>query len=270
LNTNEIEPLFAEERKQKILEIVKRNKKVTVPELCNFFNVSGATIRNDLRDLENARLLKRTHGGAMLNTKTGFELDSKHKEVQNLTEKLIIAELAIELIEDGDTIILDTGTTTLELAKKLKDRKNITAVTNDLEIAKSIETFDGVSTVFLGGNIRRNFHCTLGPAGIRMLSELTVDKAFMGVNGISVLKGATTPDVSHAETKKAMVATANKVIILSDSSKIGKNSFAQFATIHQIETIVTENIEDHFKKEFDMVGIEVVTPQQNPRDHKMK
>lgn len=255
---NDKEPLFAEERKQKILEIVRRNKKVTVPELCDYFNVSGATIRNDLRELENARLLKRTHGGALLNTKTGFELDSKHKEVQNLAEKSKIAALAINLVEDGDTVILDTGTTTLELAKRLKAKKNITAVTNDLEIARCLEAFEGVNVVFLGGNIRKHFHCTLGPAGIRMLAELTVDKAFMATNGLSLLKGATTPDVNHAETKKAMIATANKVIVLCDGSKIEKYSFAQFATVAQLDIVVSDTMDDAVKKAFEKNGVEVL------------
>lgn len=252
-------PLFAEERKQKILELLKRNKKITVPELCDSFNVSGATIRNDLRELENAQLIKRTHGGAILNTKTGFELDSKHKEVQNLQAKIRIAEIAIDLIENGDTIILDTGTTTLELAKKLKEKKNVTVVLNDLEIARCIENFDSVNLVFLGGNIRKHFHCTVGPAGIRMLSELTVDKAFMATNGLSIHKGATTPDVNHAEIKKAMIATANKVIMLCDSSKIGKNSFVQFALATQIDTIITDYIEDGIRKDFEMQGIGIIT-----------
>lgn len=258
---NDKEPLFAEERKQRILEIVKRNKKVTVPELCGYFNVSGATIRNDLRELENSRLVKRTHGGAMLNTKTGFELDSKHKEVQNLTEKMKIAAAAVDFVEDGDTIILDTGTTTLELAKRLKEKKNITAVVNDLEIARCLENFDGVNIVFLGGTIRKHFHCTVGPAGNRMLAELTVDKAFMATNGISVLKGATTPDVNHAEIKKAMIASADKVIVLCDGSKIGKNSFAQFAVAPQIDMMITDSIEENLKKEFEMAGMDIVMAQ---------
>lgn len=257
---NDKETIFAEERQQMIVELVKKKKKVTVPELSDYFKVSSATIRNDLRELENARLLIRTHGGAIINTKASFELTTRHKEVQNLDEKRIIAELAKELVEDGDAIIMDTGTTTFEFAKRLNEKRNITAVVNDLEIARLLEDFPGVNVVFLGGSIRKHFHCTVGPAGIRMLSELTVDKAFLGVNGLSLAKGATTPDVNHAETKKAMIAAANKVILLCDSSKIGKNSFAQFAKVHELDMVITDAIDENLKKDFEMAGVEIITP----------
>lgn len=259
-NSNNKEIIFAEERQQIILDLIKKKKKVTVPELMDYFKVSGATIRNDLRELEKARLLIRTHGGAMLNTKAGFELTTRHREVQNIKEKQIIATLAKDLVENGDTIILDTGTTVYEFAKQLGEKRNITAVVNDLEIARYLEEFTNINLIFLGGTIRKHFHCTVGPAGIRMLSELTVDKAFLGVNGLSLTKGATTPDIIQAETKKAMIAAANKVILLCDSSKIGKNSFAQFAKVHELDMVITDAIDENMKKDFEMVGVEIITP----------
>ena len=128
-------PLFAEERKGQILELLRQKSKLLVPELCDYFDVSPATIRNDLRDLENERKLKRTHGGAISLEKTSFELDSRHKEIRNMEQKRQIAACAAKLIEDGDTIILDTGTTTLELAKCLSGKRDLTIVLNDIEIA---------------------------------------------------------------------------------------------------------------------------------------
>lgn len=257
---NEKETIFAEERQRMIVELVNKYKKVTVPEMSEYFKVSSATIRNDLRELENARLLIRTHGGAIVNSKAGFELTTSNKEVQNLQEKMIIAELAIDLIEDGDTIIMDTGTTTFELAKRLHKKGNITAVVNDLEIARCLEDFDNVNVVFLGGYIRKNFHCTVGPPGIRMLFELTVDKAFLGVNGLSLAKGATTPDLNHAETKKAMIAAANKAILLCDSSKLEKNSFVQFAKLQNLDIVIIDAIDEKLKRDYEKVGVEVITP----------
>ncbi|HEY5586992.1 MAG TPA: DeoR/GlpR family DNA-binding transcription regulator [Ruminiclostridium sp.] len=256
------EPLYAEERKLKILDLIKENDKVSVIQLRDFFNVSGATIRNDLRELESSNLLKRTHGGAMLKNKTGFELDSQHKEGYLQAEKESIAEMALDLVEDGDTIILDTGTTTLELAKKLSEKRNLTVVINDIQIARYLEEIEDINIIFIGGAIRKKFHCTVGTLGTKMISELAVDKAFMATNGISVKRGATTPEISQAETKKAMIAIANKVIVLCDSSKIGRSSFAQFAEIQQVDIIITDRgIEDNLRKGFESQGIEVMVAQ---------
>ena len=134
-------PLFAEERKGQILELLRQKSKLLVPELCDYFDVSPATIRNDLRDLENERKLKRTHGGAISLEKTSFELDSRHKEIRNMEQKRQIAACAAKLIEDGDTIILDTGTTTLELAKCLSGKRDLTIVLNYFE-TQQVTEFD--------------------------------------------------------------------------------------------------------------------------------
>ena len=252
--------LFVEERKQQILEYIEAHRKATVGELCEHFRVSSATIRNDLRDLEQGNLLLRTHGGAMVRSKTGQELDSSQKRVQNLEAKRRIAAAALELIEDGDRIILDTGTTTLELARLLSRRRDITVVTNDLASALLLEEMDTVSVVFIGGLLRRRFHCTVsyGNAWREGLAGLSVDKAFMGVNSLSLEKGATTPDISTAETKKSMIEIAVKVILLCDSSKFGRSSFARFATLDQIDTVVTEQVTAADRRQLEELGVEVI------------
>src|SRR5210317_1787641 len=136
MNGNADDTMFAEERKLKILDLLNQNKKVTVSELVRLFNVSSATIRSDLRELNDRGRLIRTHGGAIIETGAGFEPDTKQKRDLNLAAKQQIARLAIDLINNGDTVIFDTGTTTLELAKLLNQRQRITAVTNDLENAR--------------------------------------------------------------------------------------------------------------------------------------
>lgn len=252
--------LFVEERKIKIVEFVERHRKATVAQLCDHFCVSSATIRNDLRDLEENRLIIRTHGGAMVRSKTGLELSAAQKEVQNLEAKRAIARTACALIEDGDTIVLDTGTTTLELARLLTQKRDLTVVTNDLPIALALEEMEGVSVVFMGGLLRKRFHCTVavGEPGDRALSGLTVDKAFMGANGFSVERGATTPDIHTAQTKKMMIAIAAAVILLCDSSKHGRNSFAQFATLGEITMLVTERCDQRVREQLEAEGVEVV------------
>jgi DeoR family fructose operon transcriptional repressor len=251
--------MFAEERKLKIIDLLHQSKKVTVTELSHLFNVSSATIRSDLRELNDKGQIIRTHGGAIIETGAGFEPDTEQKRDVNLAAKQQIARIAIDLIHDGDTVIFDTGTTTLELAKLLNQRLRITAVTNDFEIAKVLETMNSISVLMLGGEVRKKFHCTVGAAGINMLAQLSVDKAFMGTNSLSISKGASTPNIQQAETKKAMIASAQKVVLLCSNRKLGKDSFANFASLDQIDTLVIEHIDDNEKHEFEVRGVEVLT-----------
>lgn len=250
--------LFAEERKALILRLVQDKRKVTVAELVKRFGVTGATVRTDLRELEQASLLTRTHGGAIERTKTGFEPRFADRQVQNLAAKQRIARKALELIDDGDTILLDTGTTTLELARLLEARRRLTVVTNDLLIALCLEEAGSVQTMFMGGMIRPGFHCSVGVRGHDVLAGLTVDKAFLGTNGLTPEKGATTPDIQQAETKKAMIAVARKVILLCDQTKLGRVSLAQFASIEQVDTLVVDRINE-YRKPFAKAGLQVVT-----------
>lgn len=258
----EKESLFSEERKQKILELINQKEKVTVAQLCQFFGMSSATIRNDLKELENTGLLKRTHGGAIANAKISFELDTEHKEQQFIEEKQKIAQTALSLIDDGDTVILDTGTTTLELAKLLDTKRALTVLTNDLKIALCLEEYNDINILFIGGFIKKKFHCTVGLIGNSMLSNLVVDKAFMGTNGFTLSNGATTPDIHQGEMKKSMISIANKVIVLCDSSKIGTKLFYQFASAQEIDTLVTDShIDTETKDRLELEGIEVIYPQ---------
>lgn len=252
--------LFVEERKMKILEFIEEHRKATVVELCQQFKVSSATIRNDLRDLETAGLLIRTHGGAMVKTKTGLEPDMSLRKVQNLDEKRRIAAAALRLVEDGDTIILDTGTTTCELARLLGEKRNLTVVTNDLPIALLLEEFEEVRVVLVGGMVRKKFHCTVASSfsGMNALSGLAVDKAFMAANGFSLEKGASTPDMNHSETKKLMISIAARVILLFDSSKMGRNSFAIFAPLDRIDVVVTDFLKEDERRQMEESGIEPI------------
>lgn len=253
--------LFVEERKLKILEYIEDHRKATVADLCDRFKVSSATIRNDLRDLQASNLLIRTHGGAIVKSKTGLETDMNARKVQNLAAKKKIAEAATRLVEDGDTIILDSGTTSLELARLLGQKRDLTVVTNDLTIALCLEDYDSVKVVVMGGSMRKRFHCTVTHSATMngMLSGLTVDKAFMGVNSFSIDKGASTPDIVHAETKKLMMSIAAKIILLFDASKMERNSFALFAPLDRVDTIVTDTIRDDDRKHLEESGIEVIS-----------
>ena len=240
MKQNPSPPLFAEERREQIIKLLAEQSKLLVPNLCDIFDVSPATIRSDLRDLESEGRLKRTHGGAIPIGKAGFEPDSHSKEVEKIDEKIKIAVYSAGLIEDGDIVALDTGTTTLELAKRLTDKKNLTIVTNDVNISMYLEANSNANIILLGGTVRRGFHCTTGIMTINSLKDLNVDKAFMATNAFSLEKGFTTPSFEHAEVKKAMLSIASQNIMLMDSSKFGRVSFVKFASLGCVDRIVTD------------------------------
>lgn len=242
MNIQSEAPLFAAERKQAILHRLRKQSKITVAELCEAFHVSPVTIRGDLRELESDGALKRTHGGAITAGKASFEAVSSFKETEHLEEKCRIAANAELLIEDGDTIVLDTGTTTLELAKRIVNKRNLTVVTNDLKIASYLETYSEDSNIIMvGGLLRRGFHCTVGAMAADALANLNADKAFMATNAYSPEKGFTTPSIDQAEIKKLLMRISSEVIILMDSSKVGKVSFVKFADCSNIDKLICDD-----------------------------
>ena len=160
--------MFAEERQEKILEMLKVNKRVSNTELIKKFGVSGTTIRIDLTELEQKGLLSRTHGGAILKEDPVYGEDSiSSRREKNKEEKECIAKKARAQIEDGDTILLDSGTTALDLAELLKDIHNLTVITNDLQIALKLQKYSEIHLILLGGRVRTSFECTVGGMGIR-------------------------------------------------------------------------------------------------------
>lgn len=230
---------FAEERKQKIMEMLDKQQKIVIPELCSYFDISPATIRNDLNELQESGLLTRTHGGALLNTQVSSEKVFV-KNVEHLAEKRAFAEYALTHINDADTLVLDAGTTTSELAKLLWKRKRLTLVVNDIQIAQILEGSSDANIVLIGGYLRKGIHCAVGPMATRALADLKVDKAFIATNGITI-DGLSTPDMYQAEVKKAMIRIANQVIVMADSSKFGVSSFQNFARIEDVDVLITDD-----------------------------
>lgn len=239
-----VEPMFAEERQNKILQLLRRQKKLLVTELCETFGVSPATIRNDLNDLEKQGLLRRTHGGAIAGTKINFEPTSVEKDVANRETKIAIGRAAAALVEDGDTIAIDTGTTTYYFARALADRKKLTVVTPDLVIARMLEDYEGVSVILAGGQVRRGFSCTVGAITNSVLKSLAVDKTFLATNSVSAAGELCTPDIEQAEVKKNLLRMGTQVILLCDSSKFNAQSFAKFGEFKELDMVVTDRQAD--------------------------
>ncbi len=238
------ENIFAEERKRLIVELVNRKIKTTVADLCEEFNVSPATVRNDLRELEFAGLLKRTHGGAISNKKTNFDLPYAERLVEHQDEKQAIGKLAATMVEPGDKIIIDIGTTTRELAMTIAEIPDITIVTNDLEVAYYLSSHSNAKILLTGGFLRNKFNSLYGQMTIDVLQDINADKAFLSAEGVTVEKGATNTDINLALVKKEFVKRADEVILLCDSSKFGKSAFVKFADVTEINVIVTDEYAD--------------------------
>lgn len=250
--------MFAEERKQKIIDVVNENTKITVDFLCEKFSVSPATIRNDLRELEENGLLKRTHGGAISNKKVTYESNFIQKEIENKEAKESIAKLAVQYIQKGDSVIIDTGTTTYEMVKQMVNCENLTVVTNDLQIAALLERNTNATIIMLGGVVRRDYHYVAGSPAMNTIKNLNVDKAFIAVNGISMKRGLTTPNIDTAGYKTELINAANEVIVLADNSKLNQNKFVKFADVSDVDLIITdENADDVFIEEAKKAGIDV-------------
>jgi len=252
------EQVVVEGRKLAILDHLKAHHKATVNQLCDLFGVSSATIRNDLRDLEENRLVTRTHGGATVRDQARFEPDAEAKAVQNMDIKQAIARAALDMIDDGDTLIIDAGSTTYELVGLLAEKSNLTIITNDLMIAMALESHPSAVVHLLGGAVRKRLHCTVGPNAEEMLKNLKVDKAFMGANSFSLEVGASSPDLQQSALKRKMMASATKVFFLVGSSKIGKNSFAVFATIDDVDCLITDAIAESDRLNLEENGVQVV------------
>jgi DeoR family fructose operon transcriptional repressor len=254
------EAIFAELRKQEIVQLVNAQGRVTVKELCQKFAVSPATIRNDLNELERNGLLKRAHGGAL--SKTGgvnFELTSKEKEGLFTAQKKAIAREAVRHIMPGDFVAIDTGTTTMELAKLIPKDSELTVVTNDLKIALYLEQNSEIPVVLLGGTVRKGFHCTVGKNAIDTMDLLHIDTLFLATNGLNLKRGFSTPNIEVANIKSKMINIAKKVVLLADSSKLDRDSLVLFAAPTDVDTIITDDgIDEKHVQEAQACGIEIV------------
>lgn len=233
--------LFAEERQTRILALLDGQGKIMVSELCDRFSVSPATIRNDLSDLERQGRLKRTHGGAIALSKTGAELNFQQKQIKNSDLKFMLAEYAAGLVDDGDTLVLDTGTTMLALAEKLLKKKKLTVITPDIKIAALLDDQSEHTVILTGGILRKGFYCTTGSLVRDNLKCFRVDTCFLATNGLSLRAGLTTPNSAHAEIKRAMAEISSQVIVLCDSSKIGVDYLSVVMPLRQVDMIITDN-----------------------------
>jgi len=251
---------FPLERKDQILDLISRKGRITIDELIEKFKVSGATIRRDLEFLEHQGLITRAHGGAMSKSRVSLEPNFFEEKEKFLEEKERIGEEATKLIEEGEVIFLEASTTVLQLARNLKNRRNLTVVTNSLDIAKELDGKEEISLIITGGSPRRRTRALIGPLTEATLSQMRIDKAFMGVSALDPIYGMTAPTLEEAQTRKKIVKASNKIIILSDHSKFGKQNFACVDSLQSIDILITDRgISEEMKVEIERLGVEVRT-----------
>jgi len=218
--------LNSEKRKEKIKEIIEKKGSVSVSELVGIFNVSEVTIRKDLEELKEDGILMRTYGGAV-KAEIPFpeNLIFREKLKKNIKEKKAIASVSLKYIKEGETIFLDSGTTTLEIAKLLKEKNiSVTIITNSFPVLRVLNNSNSIKLFFLGGFLRREHFDFYGPFTVDEIKKLSFTSAFLGVDGISGEVGLTTTDIETAKIEEAVIEKAREINIVVDHSKIGKIS----------------------------------------------
>ncbi|WP_371261464.1 DeoR/GlpR family DNA-binding transcription regulator [Bacillus sp. OV322] len=231
--------LLTAERHQEIMALLKMNGTVKLQELVDHLQTSESTIRRDLSQLEEMKLLKRVHGGASLLQRKGLEPSIHEKQNKFTAEKLKIGQLASSFVEEGDCIYLDAGTTVMEMIPFLKS-KNVTVLTNGvMHIQLLME--NKIKSLITGGEIKVSTSAVVGSTAVNFISQFRFDKCFLGINGIHPELGFTTPDPDEALLKKMAISVSNEVYILADSTKLNESTFAKVADIHEAMVITDEN-----------------------------
>jgi len=228
------------ERRAKILELLDKQGQVRVTQLTAMFGVSEVTIRNDLDKLEEKRLLIKTRGGGIQTPRVGFNYEFNKELTLFLKEKQAIGKKAAELVKEKDIIILDSGTTTLEVARNLTHVKDLTIITNGVLIAHELAHYPNLKIVMLGGSLRQSSLSLVGPIAEENLKTLFCDKVFLGVNGIDSKYGMFTTHIEDASLNRLMITMSKEVIVVTDSSKFLKRSFSILGPISSIDTLVTD------------------------------
>jgi len=229
-----------EERRNCIEKLIKEQKELDVNYIKQKFGISSVTVRNDLMYLERKGILKRMFGKAVLREESlssAFDMN----DIKNLDEKEKIGKHAASLIAENDSVMLYTGTTTLQVARYLDGSKNIIAVTNSIYIAYELRRSPNIKTVVIGGNFNPGTGATYGVQAIKQLNEYNIDKLFLSVDGIDADMGITNDQPYETDINRAMIEKARQVIVVADHSKIGAIHFVSMGNIEDVDILITDS-----------------------------
>jgi DeoR family fructose operon transcriptional repressor len=253
--------VYAEERQQAIAQLVTETGRWSVNDLAARFEVTTETVRRDLSALERIGLVRRVHGGAVAGDRLAvIDTALGERDVAHAEEKDRIAQAALpQLPTAGGSILLDAGTTTSRLAAALPGDLQLVVATHAVPIAARLAARGNLDLHLLPGRVRPTTHAAVGADTVAALADLRADVAFIGTNGLTLDHGLSTPDVDEAAVKRAMVRGARRVVVLADSSKIGVESPVRFATIEQLDVLVTDDgIDEAERAALERAGVEVV------------
>jgi len=247
------------ERHNEILILANEVGKVSVDELANLYAVSTVTIRNDLNSLDSKGLLVRSRGGAILPTGLAKELTIHQKHSKNSNIKKKVAHEAVKLINNGDAIILDSGTTTEEVALKLARHKQLKVLTNGLNIAAKLALYENVEVMLTGGTLRQKSMSFFDDKAENSLRHYHFDKVILGVDGFDLVAGITTHFSQEANLNRLMCKKSTQVIVVTDSSKFGKRGCYIVQPIHKIDTLITDKgIPANYIQALKLAGVEII------------
>jgi DeoR family transcriptional regulator of aga operon len=232
--------LLNEERRREILDALHRDGRVLVKDLARRFRISQITIRKDLEFLDGQGVIQRTHGGA-LPLRAGALLDPTVREKEKLhrKQKMQIAMAASRLVEQGQSVLLDSGTTTMAIARALKGMAQLTVITNALNIAAELAGTN-IDVILTGGMLRKNSFSLVGPLAERTLRQLSADVLFLGVDGFDTKAGLFTPNLLESEVNRAMVEISRRTIAVCDSSKFGRRSLCNIMPVTMVHEVITD------------------------------
>lgn len=227
------------QRHELIVAKLEERGEVEVADLAGRLDVSEMTIRRDLEQLEHEGRCRRVHGGAVTAAIRGYEDPFEVRRYHNLDAKQRIGKAGAELVAAGETLVLDIGTTTLQVAEALRSRSNITVITPSLDIAVLLADTRGIRSICLGGQVRPGEHSTVGSLTERSLQDFHVDVCILSAGGVSVAGGLTEYHAEGAEIKRAMIRRAQRLVVVADESKLGMVTFAVISPLSVVDTLVT-------------------------------
>ena len=251
--------LFIEERQDEIIKYIDKVEKATIEDIMSLLKISRSTVRRDLIDLERKNLIIRTRGGALKKRYFKYEFSLNEKKDLNLDRKKKIAQIAKRFINEGDIIYISGGTTTLELAKVLFDVGNLVVFTNAINILLELVNNSSIRIKLVGGDFRKKTFSMVGQEAINFLDRYNFDKAFVGVNGISIVEGFTTPNELEAVIDGKVIKRSKEAFILADETKFGAVAFSTICKIEDVDYIITNKIlNSNLAKDIRKSGVEIV------------
>lgn len=253
--------MYAEERQQAMARLIDQQGRQSVADLATSFEVTTETVRRDLSSLERIGLVRRVHGGAVPASSLALiETGLRERDQANTEAKEAIAEAALDqLSPPGSTVIIDAGSTTARLAAALPRDHRLTVVTHSVPVAARLAGLPHIELHLLPGRVRPTTQAAVGPDTVAALREMRADVAFLATNGLTTDYGLTTPDRDEAATKRAIARSARRVVVLTDSSKIGVETAQRFAALEDIDVLVTDaGIAATDRRALEKAGVEVV------------